>query len=169
MSRFGYNLFVFSVAPVLVLLSWLTVSTGFPTVLSPLNLVVVLPWMLASEWLDQRAVVLAILVIPSLFCVWCYPAWSSRPEIPLRSLVLFAIIAVLSAIHLAASYHYGVEYQGKSHTIAVSVINVCCYVAILCLAITGRHRPTLGRNLVFHATLFSWLAWYAFPWLGELP
>jgi hypothetical protein len=170
MSRFGHSLAVFGIAPVLVVLSWLTISTGVPTVLSPLNLVVMLPLMFASEWLNYRAVVLAILVVPLFYCVWCYPAWTNRPEVPLRSLVLFAIFAILSAIYLATSYLYdGVDYQGRAHRIALAVINICWYVAILGLAIAGRRRPTYGMNLAFHAALFSWLAWYAFPWLGELP
>jgi hypothetical protein len=29
--------------------------------------------------------------------------------------------------------------------------------------------PSFRTNMFFHWILFAWLAWFAFPWLGELP
>ena len=63
---------------------------------------------------------------------------------------------------------YGLEYQGIHYVFGVALINVISWTLLIILALLVRRRPSFGRNLTFHAALFAWLAWYAFPYLGEV-
>jgi hypothetical protein len=47
-------------------------------------------------------------------------------------------------------------------------INVA-WMAALCLLLnrSSTAAPSFVRNLALHWVLFAWLAWYAFPYLGE--
>jgi hypothetical protein len=62
-----------------------------------------------------------------------------------------------------------VEYQGIGYVVGVAAINVLCWALLGVLAFRARRRPSYGRSLMFHTALFAWLAWCAFPYLGELP
>jgi hypothetical protein len=89
--------------------------------------------------------------------------------LPTRSIVLLISAIVLSAVSLIFGSPYGVKYQSVGYVVGVAVINVTCWALLGVLALLARRYPRLGGNLGFHAALFAWLAWCAFPYLGELP
>jgi hypothetical protein len=150
------------------LLSWLTILPGTPHVYAPLNFLVVIPAFLSAS-MFQGSYMLAVAVVPLLFCLWCWPVLRGRTTLPTRSIVLLLLAVVLSAASLIFGGHYGVEYQGVGYVVGVAVINVVCWVVLVVLALLARRRSSFGYNLGFHAALFAWLAWCAFPYLGELP
>lgn len=88
---------------------------------------------------------------------------------PTRSVVLLLCATVLSAIWLVYGFQYGIKYQGKDYTVGVTMINVVCWILVGTLAVVVRRRPIYNYSLGFHSALFAWLAWYAFPYFGELP
>lgn len=150
------------------LLSWLTISAGTPQIYAPFNLLVVLPAFLSSG-LFEGGYIIAVAVVPLFFCLWCWPVLHGRTTLPTRSIVLLILAVVLSAASLIFGFRYGVEYQSVSYVVGVAVINVVCWALLGALALLARRRPSFGHNLGFHAALFAWLAWCAFPYLGELP
>jgi len=158
----------FSAVGLVVLLSWLTISPGTPQIYAPLNLLVVIPAFMSSD-LFADSYLLAIGVVPVFFCLWCWPVLRGRTTVPIRSFVLFILAAVLSAAGLIFGARYGVKYQSVGYVRGVAAINIGCWVLLGVLALLARRRPSFGHNLGFHAALFAWLAWCAFPYLGELP
>jgi hypothetical protein len=159
----------FALLVVLTLLSWLTILPGEPRVYAPLNLLVVVPVFLSDSLLGSGGVFVAIAVVPALFCLWCWPVLRGRTTLPTRSVVLLFSAVSLSALSLICGSPYGVEHQSLAYVVGVAIINVICWVLLGGLAWLARRRPSFGSNLGFHAALFAWLAWCAFPYMGELP
>jgi hypothetical protein len=151
----------------LALLSWLTISPGTPQVFAPCNVLVVFPgWLTGSP---SGALAVALLLVPALYCIWCWPVFQGRTTLPTRSIVLLVVAVLLSAAWLISGYRYGVQYQSAGYVAGVVIINVVCWVFLGALAVFARRHPSFGHSLGFHAALFAWLAWGAFPYLGELP
>ena len=101
--------------------------------------------------------------------------WSWNPavfwgklEVPKRSYILFGVLALLSAWQNIISWPDGKRYQGETHTIIVTIINLLLITTLIGLGIKAWHKPTLAKNMAFHWLLFAWLVSYAFPYLGEV-
>lgn len=158
-----------AIVVVLALLSCLSVSPGTPQVYAPLNLVVLVPAFWADELVRGAFIYVAVAVVPLCFCLWCWSVLGGSVTLPARSVVLLVVAVALSAFSLIFGAHYGIEYQSVGYVVGVATINVICWVLLGGLAFLARRRPSFGHNLGFHAALFAWLAWCAFPYLGELP
>lgn len=163
------NLTGVAIVALLALLSRLTILPGTPQIYAPLNLLGMLPAFLTADLLQGACIYVAVAVVPFFFCVWCWPVLRGRTTLPTRSIVLLVIAVVLSAFSLIFGSRYGVEYQSVSYVVGVAAINVICWAFLGVLAFLARRRPSFGLNFGFHAALFAWLAWCAFPYLGELP
>jgi TRAP-type uncharacterized transport system fused permease subunit len=161
---------------------WVTLAVGFalfipssigilvsnvPTVLCPFPLLISLPAMFLGGLNSWKVVI----TLPTLFFfVWQPGLFDGQAKIPKRSYWLFAVAAVLSVIYFISSWKWGLEYQGVEFTHSVCIINIVCVVFLgLALAVNRRRAPSYGFNLFLQWVLFAWLAWYAFPYLGELP
>ncbi len=60
--------------------------------------------------------------------------------------------------------------QGARYTHVVCAVNIAWIVVLWTMFVFVRNsKPTFRMNLLLHWTLFMWLAWYAFPFFGELP
>ena len=137
-----------------------------PTVLSPFPALTVLPaFRLSDLHLWNLAVILPML----LFSVWQPGLFRGEARAPKRSYVLLAVAAVLSVFYFIGSWKWGLEYQGPHHTRVVCAANIV-WVAILGLAFARSWQGTTSYKfcLFLHWMLFAWLAWYAFPYLGDL-
>lgn len=152
------------------MLSWITVLPGTPQVYAPCNALVVFPIFLLGDAVPRGAAFgIGFAVVPLLFCLWCWPALRGSTRLPIRSVILLLIAIALSALWLAGGYHYGVQYQSVGYVVGVAMINSICWVVLIALALLAHRHPSFGHNLGFHFALFAWLAWFAFPYLGELP
>jgi hypothetical protein len=141
--------------------------TGIPTALCPFPLITVLPAFLLSDWrLTDAAVIVPVL----LFFAWNPGAFRGESKIPQRTYVLLALATVLSVVYFVLSWNYGLKYQGARFTHIVCVVNAV-WLAVLWVmfARAWNREPSFKTNLFLHWLLFAWLAWYAFPYLGELP
>jgi hypothetical protein len=141
--------------------------SGVPTVFAPLPALTVIPaFLLVSGHLTFVAVTIPTL----LFFAWHPALFKGSNIFPKRTYVLFTAVAVLNAICFIGGWKFGLEYQGARYTYAVCAINVA-WTAGLGMLLWRCRRITMSftYNLVVHWLLFAWLAWYAFPYLGELP
>ena len=161
----------FAIIVLLTLLSWLTLLPGYPQIYGPLNAMVIFPAFIMAEFVQSEdlALLLALGFVPLLFCLWCWPLLRGQTELPIRSSWLLGATLMASAAWIAFGYDYGVQYQGLRYVVGVTVVNVVCWIALVGQAIKAVRRPSEEHNFVFHGSLFAWLAWYAFPYLGELP
>ena len=142
-------------------------SDNGPTLLSPLPALTVLPaFILGSLHLWKAAIALPTL----FFYFWLPGLFHGEGKIPQRSYVLLAVATVLDVLWFILGWKFGLDYQGAQYTYTVCLVNL---TAVLFLAVTffrnwGKDSP-FTTNLILHWILFAWLAWYAFPYLGELP
>lgn len=147
----------------LTILSWLTISPGVPTIYAPLNLLVLVPAMLIGGR------VAAVVLIPLVFCLWCLPVLRGQPNVPVRSVVLVVGAVMLSALNLAFGFDYASHYHGLTYTIGATLVSITCWIVLGIVLLLAKRCPSSGHSLAFHVAMFAWLAWYAFPYLGELP
>ena len=91
------------------------------------------------------------------------------PTVPARSHVLFAIVALLSMLDFAGGTRFAIGYHGFRYVLGTGIISALWWVSLGTLAYLAERQPSYSRNLGFHLGLFAWLAWYALPYLGELP
>jgi hypothetical protein len=83
--------------------------------------------------------------------------------------VLLTILTVLSIAYFVSSWANGIEYQGRTYTIVICVANFLWLAALWVILYRSARLSSFRASLFFHSALFAWLAWYAFPYLGELP
>ncbi|MBN2216304.1 MAG: hypothetical protein JW719_02900 [Pirellulales bacterium] len=145
------------------ILSWITISPGVPTIYAPLNLLVLVPAMLIGGR------VAAVVLIPLVSCLWCRPVFRGRPNVPVCSVVLLVVAVILSALNLAFGFDYASHYHGLAYAVTATLVNVSCWIVLGVVLLWAMRCPSSSHNLAFHVAMFAWLAWYAFPYLGELP
>jgi hypothetical protein len=106
--------------------------------------------------------------VPVLFFfAWNPRLFSGAARVPKRSYVLFAVATVLTVLYFRSGLSDGIGYQGPKYTYAYLAANVAS-IALLAL-IFGRNwnrEPSFRTNLLLHWSLFAWLAWFAFPFVG---
>ena len=142
-------------------------SSGVPTLYSPLPTLTILPAFLLSRWHLES---LAVLVPSILFFLWSPGLLlSQRPNLPKRTIVLLGLLTVLTVVDCVLEWEYGVHYRGTRHTILVYIINAMWLASLWWTVVRSQREPSFKGNLFSHWLLFAWLAWYAFPYLGELP
>lgn len=135
-----------------------------PTALSPFPAVTAIP----ALFLSSRVVAVAL---PSLlFFVWNPGLFRGQSRIPKRSRWLLAILSILSVAWFVVGWTYGSQYQGMRYVYEVGIINLVI-IAFVGTAVSRytKDASSFKLNLALHWLLFAWLAWYAFPYLGELP
>lgn len=136
-----------------------------PTIFCPFPALTVLPSFLLASFYP------AAVIIPSLaYWLWISGLFRSKGKFPKRSYWLLGTAILLSVVWFFVGWKDGLHYQGFRYVIAVAIANVV-WIGIL-IAMFARYRrrePSFMASLAFHSILFAWLAWYAFPYLGELP
>ncbi len=143
--------------------SWLTISSGTSTLYSPVNLPLVLVGLLSSSFIA------VLFFMPIVFLIWCWPILRGEPVVPRRSIILLALSIALSIFYFVRGIDFGIQYQGRDFVIGVGIVNAIFWILLVVLAVIARRRPHYRNNLIFHFALFAWLAYYAFPYLGESP
>jgi len=164
-------------AIILGLISFATMCADVPEIYSPFSMSVIIPVFL-FDWLFYAMFpgllfpglhfVFGCLVIPILYVVWSYRLYKNTPKIPRRSISAILILFILSLVYLIGSWSYGLGYQGITHTISMYIFNCIFWGILYYLYMTNRKKPSFITSYLFHLVSFAWLAWVAFPWLGEL-
>jgi hypothetical protein len=84
-----------------------------------------------------------------------------------RSIVLTVLLFAGTIAFVRQGWSYGVRYQGQVHAATVVAYQGAAMGALGLLFAFNRRAPSVRSNLRFHVALFSWLAFCAFPWMGE--
>jgi len=173
-SRFGSvptPIMAVAIALFLGLLSWVTLLPGWPRIWAPCNILAFLPALVFCDLFHSPTICLTLtaMVIPLFFLLWTAPATWCAAKPPTRTIVLSLLMVLLSAASVILGFSYGVEYQGWGYVIGVVIISVIFWVAILALAVIAVRSKRVKWNVAFHIVFFAWLAWYAIPYMGELP
>jgi hypothetical protein len=151
------------------------ISEGVPAAWAPLPLAVMIPifWAMSAtgealslRWLPQA---IPSLVGPVLFIAWYPQLLTGAPQVPRRTLIGLVVLSALTAIHFVLGWDSGLRYDDRSYVVAVACANVAAIAACWGFVIYARCRPSFEATFFAHAFVALWLAWIAFPWLGELP
>jgi|SRR5581483_5736581 len=143
-------------------------TSGVPRAYCPFPILTVLPAFVLASWhhLEKLAITLPSL----LFLAWSPGLMRGQVVVPKRSYCLLAVLTVLSVFYFVTGWRLGVEYEGIEYTRAVCFINIISVAFLAAAFVRVRNiGPSFRSNLLLHWALFAWLAWYAFPYLGELP
>jgi hypothetical protein len=141
-------------------------SSGVPTLYSPLPTLTVVPALALSRWHLES---LAVLVPSILFFAWNLGLLlNQQPNLPRRTVALLGFLTVLTVVDCVLEWKNGVRYQGRSHTLLIYVIDGMWLACLWWAVVRSRRQPSFKSNLLSHWLLFAWLAWCAFPYLGEL-
>jgi len=132
-----------------------------PTLLYPFPALVFLP-----SFLLHRA---AVLVPVALFFVWNPGSFGGEARIPRRSYILLIATTVVSVLWFAVGWRDGLAVQGAIYNYGISGINALWMLVLwLLFSWSRKAEPSFRTNLLLHWVMFAWLAWYAFPFMGEL-
>jgi hypothetical protein len=163
----NFRILVVVVGFSLLLPAWIGLSSGVPTLYAPLPALTILPGLMLSQWRLEH---LAILIPTILFFLW--NPWlmlNQRSNVPKRTVLLLAILTILAILDFVSEWNYGIQYRGAHYTLIICILNSAWLALVWWAGIRGLRKPSFQGNLLFHWLLFAWLAWYAFPYLGELP
>lgn len=112
----------------------------------------------------------AVAVPVAFFFVWNVGLFDGSTAVPKRSSVLLSVATVLSALWFVVGWKDGLAMQGAKYNYSVFAVNIVWIAALwILLAHCRKKEPSFKWSLLFHLMLFGWLAWYAFPFFGELP
>jgi hypothetical protein len=131
--------------------------------------VTVIPTFFLASLPSQPPYWLAVLLPAIFFFAWNPGLLLGGLRVPARSWVLLIALTALSVVYFVASWKYGYQYQGRQHTVVICAINGVWLLALWAMLYRSAKTSSFSANLLFHGALFAWLAWYAFPYLGELP
>jgi hypothetical protein len=160
--KLGYFLLYVIAASLIAYTSFLTVSASSPTIYSPYSFAVVFPAMMLPFG------EVSCFFISIIYLMWSFPLAKGQKKIPIRSIILSVVLILLSAAYFYSGMKYGFEYQEEAYVKGVCTLNGIFWALLLVIYIINKRRPLFVTNLLFHATLFVWLSWVAFPWLGEV-
>ena len=158
---------------------WLVLGTGVLVLLSVSTILGNLPapW---APWPTHQIVLgllaqgrflellLPVLLVPILYSATGVTLWNAKNS-GVVVLCVSSAFLIVSVIYLVGSWSYGVRWQGLSHTIIVSAVNIVGVSIVAALAWLGFRQGSKRRQREAYFIMFAMLSWCAFPWLGELP
>jgi hypothetical protein len=138
-------------------------AKDIPSELYPLPVIVAIPALLGLRY--------AAMAVPMLlFFLWNPALFRGEAKVPKRSYALLATATLLSVPWFVMGWKYGLRFQGSRYNYSVLAINIGWLAGLWTMAVRSRKvEPSFQASLFLHWILFAWLAWYAFPYLGELP
>jgi hypothetical protein len=162
---------LFGAIPVAVLASCSTLLG--PSPVAPASFFAIVPAMLISSALGDRAFASGRYLIPALaglgYLAASAPLLAGRSWAWRSSAALFAILGVGNAAFLISTWSDGVQFQGASYSMLVVALNVVCGMAVALEFVLARRRNSSVMLSLAHVSLFCWLNWVGFPWFGEMP
>jgi len=161
-ARRNRTVAVFAVAGLVGVAAFVSIRDNVPSTSSPFAFVSTVPALWVFE-LNER-------VWPSfvLFALACLPVVAAFLASSAHLFRDKRVLVLLSLAWFWQGWSYGIQHQGMSHTLYVAVWNAIFVAAASILFLLNKKSPRFAGNLAFHGVMFSWLAWCAFPWLGEL-
>ncbi len=147
-----------------------------PKVWSPYPLLVMLPaFFIRGMSIHYRGRYPLGAFVSSLFSAVpitvAYYIWSKGPvatsQIPLRSVILMVIVAVITILSFIFGWKYGVKYEGFMDTVGLAAINFSLATILVAILVLYKMSTSYVLSIAFHATLYFWMACFAMPLLGN--
>jgi hypothetical protein len=103
------------------------------------------------------------------FIIVGIPLLIPKSRVMWPTMVLCLTLAIASVAYFATSWTHGIEYQGITYTAFAAVVNLGIAAACFWLTRRALRGASYWRRYVAAVVPCLWLAWCAFPWLGEMP
>jgi uncharacterized membrane protein YhdT len=111
-----------------------------------------------------------VFVVPAgTFLLWSKQLLGGEPRVPYRTVGALVVLGCLSVWYFMSTWSDSVMRYGQGFVTTVVGVNVGFVAALVALVVWSYVRPSFRLSLSVHFVLFLWLAWYAFPYLGEGP
>ena len=144
-------------------ITWQSIAAKVPEITAPMPI-----WIIGLRWWIPYPAI--ILWLPSItMWLWNPSAFRGETMIPTRSWGLYFLLGILSLLFYISFFSYGNQFQGRTHTLSLAIINFFFCSIILLVGLRSRRKPSFTANLLFHWLLFAWVSSYAFPFFGESP
>lgn len=115
----------------------------------------------------SMALIFATLVAAPVLLLWWAPDLRrGAAEMPTKTLVLLALVAVSSALYFLWQRESAAQGIGLKAWWIDLALSAGLGLSTALLAGSCRRRPAFWKNLLAHSLLFAWLITYAFPWIG---
>ena len=132
-----------------------TLRSTHPFVLAVLALLGVPLWLLA-------------LAYGGLFVLWTMIALRQGVTIPRRSISLFVLCSLLSALVFVLGWSEGLAHLGTRYVYSVLALDIVSIALLVALVGWNFRAPSIASSLLFHFTLFVWVCTFAMPCLGGI-
>lgn len=155
-----------------------TISTGEwnPSPQSPASLVTLIPALLI--WLfvvgidlpvDDLTVFSIASFLPIAITSWFWQRHirHGRTHAPKKSVVLVCLLVGFVPLYLIDSWSNGMLYREHEDARWMTIQAIVGLIVTVVVFAWNLRRPLLRTCIVFHTTLFAYLAWCAFPYFGE--
>jgi len=136
-----------------------------PEIYAPWPLLVFIPSFMLSQ-ISPDIICVAPLAI--LFLFWNLQLFRGESRIPFRTIVALPPLIALDGLYITYSWDYSIEYQGSDYTLFVTFTNAAALLIISGLFLAARRFPSFSMSLLFHLSIWWWLSWCAFPYMGEV-
>lgn len=144
------------------------IATMVPVPFHPFSLVIVLPALLAGDhyvWFGASAG--AFIGTLAFAGFGSYVVRTGR-FMPIGSLVVFAVIAILSLAWAILGWEETTRHQGLARANVLVALALAPPICISLVTIALWHSLTVLRSIALHWAMFAWFSWSAFPWYGEM-
>jgi hypothetical protein len=120
--------------------------------------------------LFTRSAFVALLWLPALFAIWTAPlAFRTYGFTPPRSGFLLAFVAFSSPLLVGLDLSRPLRFQGRPFVLIALGGAVLLLAVLTFLYFVARRRDRFAWSLLFHVLLFSYMASFWAPYLGESP
>lgn len=145
---------------ILFAISYSMLSTNIPEPWNPMPIyLVIIAWMSGFFYM---------LLMPTIYIIWT-PLVFRHNHYAELVFVAVLLVSFLDVLYFLSSWQYGIQYQGKHHTIATSSINFVGFGIAVFLALKAKLAKSMSLAYSANLLMFCMLSWQAFPYLGEMP
>lgn len=113
------------------------------------------------------AVLCKAAVGPVLLFLWHPYLFTGEPHVPRRSVLGLAVLTGLSLVYFAWIWSGENPHHGWGHIMGVTVLNGLAVSVSWVLMLMARRREDFALTVAAHGCVAGWLAYCAFPLLGE--
>lgn len=143
-------------------LAWSSCSPHGPTLGSPCNMFMCIPWIIGLRLLGD-VIVFGI----AIFVSW--PLLRNRVGPTIPSFVSPVLVWIGSSAWISFGAKHGIQYQGGEYVGLCAAFSACALITLIAAWRFGRRKPFFAIDAIQAFILVSWASTYAFPYLGELP
>lgn len=109
-------------------------------------------------------------IVPSIgFLATTWPTVRGRGSLSSLSVSAYLVAILLVIVWFVGGWGYGVKYQGQGYVLLFSTLNILATACMLRLIWLLKRNPQVGKKMLLMCFTWFWVAWIAFPWLGEVP